>query len=93
MGASGNNVQNSTVEQKHYYYNNSQYTNNDENITKKSPDKQLYMDLKLILFLLIQQKEIKNNQNNYEEKNFYLVNKTLEKLNQKYNIDNIFDYI
>ena len=93
MGASGNNVQKPTVERKHYYYNNSQYTNNDENITKKSPDKQLYMDLKLILFLLIQQKEIKNNQNNYEEKNFYLVNKTLEKLNQKYNIDNIFDYM
>ena len=66
---------------------------------KEQPEElnQINEDLKKILFLYIQQKELKNimdiNNNLSEEDEFYLVNDSLGKKNANYNIEKIFQYL
>ena len=58
----------------------------------KAPKVKVRDDLKIILFLLMQQKEIKKNQSYYENKIFYITGKTLKNYNQLYNIDEIIQF-
>ena len=58
----------------------------------KAPKVKVRGDLKIILFLLMQQKEIKKNQSYYENKIFYITGKTLKNYNQLYNIDEIIQF-
>ena len=73
------------------YYNdgNLQDGNNQGN---KTPKEKLRTDLKIILFLLMQQKELKNVQNFNEVKNFYKIKQTLKKYNKTYNINEIYGF-
>ena len=73
------------------YYNdgNLQDGNNQGN---KTPKEKLRTDLKIILFLLMQQKELKNVQNFNEVKNFYKIKQTLKKYNKTYNINEIYEF-
>ena len=90
MGASG--TQPKINERENNIYYNDDILQDGNNQGNKTPKEKLRTDLKIILFLLMQQKELKNVQNFNEVKNFYKIKQTLKKYNKTYNINEIYEF-
>ena len=87
MGASGNNPQNIKI------YEDLQ--NKSDSLKYSFTDHAMIIkiDLKKILFLLIQQKEFNKSNNIYEPKSFNVIKENLKIYEQNYSLDNIIDYL